>query len=103
MLPFLYHDKYSFQIYRNTNNKNEEIQISELQIYNLQICRNIYYSTTEIPNLRNTTCRSAEIQTIFTEILLTFEFWVTFELWVDFELWVTFKGPKDLDKYKSSE
>ena len=30
MLSFLYHEKYSFKIYRNTNNKNKEIQISEL-------------------------------------------------------------------------
>ena len=40
MLPCLYHEKYSFQIYRNTNNKNKEIQIIELQKYNLQIYRN---------------------------------------------------------------
>ena len=46
MLPFLYHEKYSFQIYRNTNNKNKEIQISEIQKYNLQIYRNTNYRNT---------------------------------------------------------
>ena len=48
MLPFLYNEKYSFQIYRNTNNQNKEIQISELEKYNLQIYRNKNYSKTEI-------------------------------------------------------
>ena len=37
MLPFLYHEKYNFQIYINTNYKNKEILISELQKYILQI------------------------------------------------------------------
>ena len=36
MLPFLYHDKYSFQIYRNTNNKNKETTV--LHLVN-RICR----------------------------------------------------------------
>ena len=31
-VPFPYHEKYSFQIYRKINNKNKEIQIAELQI-----------------------------------------------------------------------
>ena len=66
------HEKYSFQIYRNTNNKNKEIQITELQKYNLQIYRNTNYSNTEIQiiklkkyNLqkcRNTNDRITEIQ-----------------------------------------
>ena len=47
MLSFLYHEKYSFQIYRNTNNKNKEIQILELQKYNLQIYRNTNYRNTK--------------------------------------------------------
>ena len=47
MLSFLYHEKYSFKIYRNTNNKNKEIQISELQKYNLQIYRNTNYRNTK--------------------------------------------------------
>ena len=72
MLSFLYHEKYSFQICRNTNNKNIEIQITDLQKYNLQIYRNTYYSNTEIQiiklkkyNLqkcRNTNDRITEIQ-----------------------------------------
>ena len=37
MPPFLYHEKYSFQKYRNANNENTEIQILELRKYNLQI------------------------------------------------------------------
>ena len=35
VVSFLYHEKYSLQIYRNTNNKNKEIQIFEWQKYNL--------------------------------------------------------------------
>ena len=40
MLPFLCIEKYSYQIYRNTNNKNKEMQSSELQKYNMQFYRN---------------------------------------------------------------
>ena len=62
MLSFLYHEKYSFQIYRNTSNKNKEIQVFEFQKYNLEIYRNKNYRNKKILNRRNTTCRSAEIQ-----------------------------------------
>ena len=49
MLSFLYHEKYSFQIYRNTNTKNKEIQnfgITEIQ--NVWKYRNTTYRLTEI-------------------------------------------------------
>ena len=74
MLPFLYHEKYSFQI-TDTNNKNKEIQISELQKYNLQIYRNTNDSNTVIQNsklkkydlqkCKNTKDRVTEIQVTF--------------------------------------
>ena len=47
MLLFLYHENYSFHIYRNTNNKNKEIQILEFQKYDLQIYRNTNYRNTK--------------------------------------------------------
>ena len=75
MLPFLYHEKYSFQIYINTNNKNKEILISELQKYKMQIYINTIYSNTEI---QNTKLKKYNLQKfrntndIFTEIQIQF-------------------------------
>ena len=49
-ISFPYHEKNSFQTYRNTNNKNKEILISKLQKEHLQIYRSTNYSNTEIQN-----------------------------------------------------
>ena len=50
--PILYHKKYSFQVYRNADNKNTEIQISEVQKYKLEFYINKNYSNTEKQNTR---------------------------------------------------
>ena len=49
MLPILYHKKYCVQAYRNTNNNNKGITISDLQKYNLQI-----YKKYKLQQYRNT-------------------------------------------------
>ena len=90
MTPCLYHESLSnpcFNCYTMRNTvfryteikitKNKEIQISELQKYNLQINRNTNYSNTDIQNTGSQKYRWLEL-------------WVTFGLCVTFALWMTF-------------
>ena len=86
MLTFLYHEQYSFQIQRYRNNKSKEIQISELQNYNLQIyrknCSNAEIQNTKLKKYNLHKCKNTKDR--IAEIQGTIELWMTFKLWVTF-------------------
>ena len=96
MSPCLYHESLSnlcfhfyilrntvLQIYRNTNNKNKKVKVSELQKKNMQIYRNTNYSNIEIHNtklkkcnLQNCRNRNDRIKKNTSDFGIMGDFWI---------------------------